>query len=72
MAHRFTKQGVRDLNHIKGPPQGVRLESPPVPVACSHRNQKEVGITGDWTRCLDCDMTWSYDESPLSRHKSLH
>lgn len=62
----FTKQGVRDLNHIKGPPKGVQLERPPVPVACSHRNQKEVGISGYWTRCLDCDMTWSYDEQARS------
>jgi hypothetical protein len=35
----LTRQGVKDLNSIKGPPRGIRLEMPP-DIECSHPFEK--------------------------------
>lgn len=36
MANKFTKQGVRDLNHLKGKSVGKKLPMPPAHQMCKH------------------------------------
>lgn len=55
---KLTKQGVRDLNHIKGKSVEMKLEEPPIPVDCKHRNKREVTIYSiAYVICNDCDET---------------
>ena len=53
---KLTKQGVRDLNHLKGKPRGKVLEAPPSQaVQCPHRAPRvryELGV--NWVYCDDC------------------
>ncbi len=58
MTVKLTKQGVRDLNHLKGLSVGRKLEEPPVPVACKHRNTRTIGYPYEWIRCEDCGASW--------------
>jgi hypothetical protein len=52
---KLTKQGVRDLNDLPGKSKGVRLDEPPVPVACKHRNKRERWVWAmRWLYCDDC------------------
>lgn len=56
----FTKQGVRNLNHIKGKSVGVKLS--PVPQsqeACKHKLKQN--LYGDNT-CLDCGECFEWKE----------
>lgn len=58
---KLTKQGVRDLNYIKGRSQGVRLAEPPtenmVVTACRHRNTYPI-LECRYVKCLDCDRSF--------------
>jgi hypothetical protein len=58
MSEKRTKQGVRDLSHLKAKPAGVRLSEPPVPVACRHKNTRVVRCVGiSLVLCDDCSET---------------
>lgn len=60
MTDKLTKQGVRDLSHLKGKSVGRRLEAPPVPVACRHKNTRVLDSYGvSFLICEDCDETIS-------------
>lgn len=53
-----TRQGVRDLDHIPAKPKGLVLPEPPVPVACRHREQREVqSLSVVYVICCDCNAT---------------
>lgn len=53
--NKFTKQGVRDLNHLKGKSTGVKLPEPPITISCMHRNHKTVYENGWYGEvCDDC------------------
>jgi hypothetical protein len=63
----YTRQGVRDLNYIKGKPAGVRLESPPHEgLNCEHPS---AGIRYDHlsgcTSCGKCKNSWDFDGKPI-------
>ncbi len=53
---KLTKQGVRDLNHLKGKPRGKVLEPPPSEaVQCSHKVTRVRFWAGmNWVFCDDC------------------
>jgi hypothetical protein len=56
---RYTKQGVRDLDHLPSK-AGRRLD--PIPEAaqvCKHTNIKTIHLTGD-TVCLKCSTMWDW------------
>lgn len=57
----FTRQGVRDLNHIKSVSVGVRMELPPEEEVgpCKHKRTKM--SYGD-KECLDCGII--FDNQP--------
>jgi hypothetical protein len=55
-----TKQGVRDLNYIKAPPRGIRLEMPPQLSGCAHK-QTKVSEDGVET-CMECKTSWDVYE----------
>ncbi len=58
-----TKQGVRDLNHLKGRP-GLKLEAPPKSAqVCKHTATREVYASGD-TYCPDCGQMWDWHGQP--------
>jgi hypothetical protein len=52
---KLTRQGVRDLSHIKGKSVGRKLELPPEQDTCKHLHVCEYG--SGWIRCEDCNMT---------------
>lgn len=54
-----TKQGVRDLNSIKGKPRGKFLQEVPETQSecgCNHKN-KVIDHYFEITTCLDCGKT---------------
>ncbi len=54
---KLTKQGVRDLSDLKGKPAGVKLEEPPIPIKCKHRNMRTRFSCGMyWMYCDDCNV----------------
>jgi hypothetical protein len=59
--NRLTRQGVRDLNHIKGKSLGIRLLMPPIIEGfCDHPNGREDGYGVFF--CRDCGYmhdTWA-------------
>jgi hypothetical protein len=59
---KFTKQGVRDLNDIKAPAAGRKLEMSPRHQLCDHRDahgQSTVReIDGYYSYCLQCGVNW--------------
>ena len=58
MGTKLTKQGVRDLSHIKAKPKGVTLAEPPIVVDCKHRTRKTVYSSGlYWVKCEECGET---------------
>lgn len=55
-----TKQGVRDLSHLKGKSVGRVVELPPdTTLSCKHRPSGQ-DMYGN-TRCLKCGATWDWD-----------
>lgn len=64
MTQKLTKQGVRDLDHIKAPPGGRRLEAPPMVIDCKHKDVREIEEWYFVVRvCNTCgkhlgDVTW--------------
>jgi hypothetical protein len=60
----LTRQGVPDLNHLKGKSRGIRLELPPDmrTQVCEHPigSVHEVGSDGD-TQCALCSQRWDFD-----------
>lgn len=55
-----TKQGVRDLSHLKGKSVGIKLEMPPSEQMCDHRRRSPQDTYGT-VRCLDCPTCWDYE-----------
>jgi hypothetical protein len=54
-----TKQGVLDLNYIKGKPRGIRLEMPPEQTGCAHT---KVSIEqGSAFQCTKCRRMWDWE-----------
>ena len=54
MSKKFTKQGVRDLNHLQGKSVGRKLEPmPEVGMQCTHKRRRTDPLSGE-TYCLDC------------------
>ena len=52
---KWTKQGVRDLDSLKGPPAGRRLPNVPDQRVCSHPYQmRETSYVTGNTRCTRC------------------
>lgn len=55
---RKTRQGVRDLDHLPARQKGSTLPEPPVPVACRHRDRREVqSLSVTYVICQDCNRT---------------
>ncbi len=53
MGPKLTKQGVRDLSHLKGKSAGVKVEfTGPVVAACKHRRTRQL-LNGS-AYCEDC------------------
>jgi hypothetical protein len=53
---KITKQGVRDLNHLKGKSRGIRLEEPPIVIMCKHRHKVEKNFGGHLeVHCAECN-----------------
>lgn len=58
---KLTKQGVRDLNHLKGP-KGKKLDMPPSHQMCKHPERIR-HFSGD-TQCKDCGVMWDWNGNP--------
>lgn len=56
MSGKLTRQGVRDLDHLKGKPRGKVLEHPPPEaIVCKHRTKRIRYLEGmNWVWCEDC------------------
>lgn len=50
---KLTRQGVRDLNHIKGNSRGKKLEMPPQEFMCKHPKIRSID-NGYFEVCDDC------------------
>lgn len=59
-----TRQGVRDLSHIKGKSTGKKLEMPPDTFMCNHKNKSVPDRFGNVT-CLDCGLMWDHRGNEL-------
>lgn len=65
---KLTKQGVRDLNHIRGFSNSRKVDIPGIhtpirssnPVTCEHPIKKTDHITGE-TYCPDCHTWWDWN-----------
>jgi hypothetical protein len=54
---KLTKQGVRDLNHLKAPP-GLKLDLPPPgSLICSHP-KRAIRKTEEGKECFICGTEW--------------
>ncbi len=62
MGTKLTKQGVRDLNDLKGKSRGRRVDAPPSGLMCKHVRTRKEGH-GD-TVCMDCDASWDWQGMP--------
>lgn len=59
MGTKLTKQGVRDLSHLKAKPKGITLAEPPIVVDCKHRRKKTHWESIlYWVVCEDCGETF--------------
>lgn len=61
---KYTKQGVRDLSHIKAKSVGRKLEMPPVTQMCDHPadSVRETVSLGEYVySCGDCGHSWTHD-----------
>lgn len=54
-----TRQGVRDLSHLKGKSVGRKVELPPDTI-CDHKRMSSQDQFGN-TRCLMCGQCWDWD-----------
>jgi hypothetical protein len=65
---KMTRQGVRDLNHLKGPSTGIRLPMPPqFEVSCSHPNAAiEYDNQTGCSHCRRCSQYWDFDGKPIN------
>lgn len=65
---KLTKQGVRDLNYIKGKPAGIRLTMPPQDsVVCQHPHEAiEYDSMSGCTHCRRCKQMWDFDGKPCN------
>lgn len=65
---KFTRQGVRDLNHIKGASKGVRLTMPPQDsMACTHPDEAiDYDSMSGCTHCRRCKSYWDFDGKPIN------
>lgn len=60
---KLTKQGVRDLNHLKAPQRPKAILPPkqdPIGYRCRHPYKTELGHSGAFF-CRDCGETWDFD-----------
>ncbi len=63
----MTRQGVKDLNYIKGKPVGIRLPMPPEEgLNCPHPTTaiREDAMSGV-TTCTKCGQAWDFDGHPF-------
>lgn len=59
----FTRQGIKDLNFIKGPSVGRRLEMPPQMAGedCDHYGTvREVDSTNGISQCSRCKQAFNF------------
>ena len=57
-----TRQGVRDLSHIKSHSVGKKIELPEsMALSCKHERRKPA-FNGFVTQCRDCGETWDVEE----------
>lgn len=50
----FNSQGIKSLDHIKGPPRGIVLEMPPELGSCTHPDNKVIVFQEICLKCLKC------------------
>lgn len=65
---KMTRQGVRDLNYIKGKSVGIRLTMQPQDAAiCKHPIEaiEEDRMSG-CTHCRRCKQMWDFDGKPIN------
>lgn len=56
---KFTKQGVRDLNHLPAKQVGRKFTLPPEQVDCKHPKEKQRTTSqGMATICTGCGLRW--------------
>ena len=65
--NKFTRQGVRDLNHIQGKSLGIRLAIPPQDAdMCDHPVEAiEYDSHSGCTHCRRCSQRWDFDSKPI-------
>jgi len=65
---KMTRQGVRDLNHLKGRSLGIRLSAPPQDaMTCQHPVQAiEYDSMSGITHCRRCMQMWDFDMKPIN------
>ena len=66
-----TKQGVRDLSHIKSKPRGRIL--PPVPVGasgCKHLHVENNESTHFLDRCTQCGTWWDCNGGVIDKYST--
>ena len=56
--HRYTKQGIRDLNNLPSKPRGIRLELPPAENTCDHKKTTREDYDVGLATCSACGESW--------------
>jgi len=65
---KLTRQGVRDLSHIKGKSVGKKLDLPPDDhMNCEHTHTRtmEHALAGRLTVCTRCKCMWDEEGIPV-------
>lgn len=61
----MTRQGVKDLNYIKGKSVGIRLSAPPGEgLNCEHDGSIQEDAMSGCTHCTQCKQHWDFDGRP--------
>jgi hypothetical protein len=68
--HRYTRQGVRDLNNIKSAkPAGIRLPEAPSQNECDHRKTTKEDFEIGIGYCTSCGERWElYSHADANTH----
>ena len=64
--NKLTRQGVKDLNHLKGTPRGIRLSLPPTEAdLCQHPVEAiEYDSLSGISKCK-CGRHFDFDGNPI-------
>ena len=52
------RQGIRTLDHIKGPSVGRKLDLPPEKLLCNHKNTIKTNSHNGSKECTNCHQKW--------------